>query len=148
MPEHVENYVDLFSGITGREVTKEDLIVMSERVYNFQRVFNLRMGFGTAPARRDPLPLGRAGDRRGIREPRRALRQAVAREGRHRSDRHDHPGRRSPRCAAYREDQYQSLIDAVYKRRGWTPDGVPTLETLRKLEIDFPEVVEVVKANL
>jgi aldehyde:ferredoxin oxidoreductase len=48
----------------------------------------------------------------------------------------------------YREDQYQRLIDAVYARRGWTPDGVPTLETLRKLEIDFPEVVEVVKANL
>ena len=42
----------------------------------------------------------------------------------------------------------EALIDAVYERRGWTPDGVPTLETLKKLEIDFPEVVEVVKANL
>ncbi len=48
----------------------------------------------------------------------------------------------------YREAQYESLLDAVYKRRGWTPNGVPTLETLRKLEIDFPEVVEVVKEKL
>ena len=37
--------------------------------------------------------------------------------------------------------------DAVYKRRGWTADGVPTLETLRRLEIDFPEVVKVVQGK-
>ncbi len=48
----------------------------------------------------------------------------------------------------YREEMYSRLQDAVYKRRGWTPNGVPTLETLKRLEIDFPEVVEVVKAKL
>jgi aldehyde:ferredoxin oxidoreductase len=48
----------------------------------------------------------------------------------------------------YREDQYEQLIDAVYKRRGWTPQGVPTLETLKRLKIDFPEVVEVVQSHL
>jgi aldehyde:ferredoxin oxidoreductase len=45
---------------------------------------------------------------------------------------------------AYREEQYEKLIDAVYKRRGWTPNGIPTLETLRRLHIDFPDVVELV----
>jgi aldehyde:ferredoxin oxidoreductase len=40
------------------------------------------------------------------------------------------------------------LTVAAYVCRGWTPNGVPTLETLRKLEIDFPEVVEVVKGKL
>ena len=49
---------------------------------------------------------------------------------------------------AYREDQYEKLTDAVYKRRGWTADGVPTVETLRQLGIDFAEVVEVVKLHL
>ena len=49
---------------------------------------------------------------------------------------------------AYREDQYERLTDAVYARRGWTPDGVPTVEKLRELGIDFPEVVEVVKPYL
>jgi aldehyde:ferredoxin oxidoreductase len=48
----------------------------------------------------------------------------------------------------YREEQYEGLIDAVYKRRGWTPQGVPTLETLQRLKIDFPAVVEVVKPYL
>jgi aldehyde:ferredoxin oxidoreductase len=48
----------------------------------------------------------------------------------------------------YREDQYEKLVDAVYKRRGWTPQGVPTLKTLQRLKVDFTEVVEVVKSHL
>ena len=48
---------------------------------------------------------------------------------------------------AYREDRYSKLCDAVYKRRGWTTDGVPTVETLKKLGIDFPELVELVQRH-
>ena len=48
----------------------------------------------------------------------------------------------------YRESQYEKLVDAVYKRRGWNENGIPTLETLKKLEIDFPEVMEVVEKYL
>jgi aldehyde:ferredoxin oxidoreductase len=48
----------------------------------------------------------------------------------------------------YREDQYDKLCDAVYKRRGWNQDGIPTVETLKRLRIDFPEVVEVVENAL
>jgi aldehyde:ferredoxin oxidoreductase len=48
---------------------------------------------------------------------------------------------------AYREDRYQKLVDAVYKRRGWTRNGVPTMAKVKELGIDFPEVVEVVKAH-
>ena len=37
----------------------------------------------------------------------------------------------------------QLLLDAVYKRRGWTKDGIPTLAHVRKLGIDkVPGVVE------
>jgi aldehyde:ferredoxin oxidoreductase len=39
-------------------------------------------------------------------------------------------------------------MDTVYKRRGWTPNAVPTIEKLKELGIDFPEVVEVVKKHL
>ncbi len=147
VPEHVENYVNLFSGITGVEATKEDLITMSERVYNFQRVFNLRMGSGKR--QHDAIPYRSAGP-------------VTVEEYESRVERYDKQlrekagidptGMTTPEKVAamrrYREAQYESLIDAVYARRGWTPDGVPTLETLKKLEIDFPEVVEVVKANL
>ncbi|MCK4308352.1 MAG: aldehyde:ferredoxin oxidoreductase, partial [Candidatus Atribacteria bacterium] len=45
----------------------------------------------------------------------------------------------------YREEQYQMLCDAVYKRRGWDSNGVPTLGTIKKLKIDFPEIMELVK---
>jgi aldehyde:ferredoxin oxidoreductase len=48
----------------------------------------------------------------------------------------------------YREDQYEKLLDAVYKRRGWTSQGVPTRETLKRLKIDYPAVVEVVDKHL
>lgn len=147
VPEHVENYVALFSGITGQEVTKEDLILMSERVYNFQRVFNLRMGSGLRA--HDAIPYRSAGP-------------VTVEEYESRAERYDRQLREKvgidptgmttqEKMAAlrkYREAQYESLVDAVYARRGWTRNGVPTLETLRRLEIDFPEVVEVVKAKL
>jgi aldehyde:ferredoxin oxidoreductase len=44
--KHVQWYAEYFSSVTGRESSPDDLIRMSEAVYNFQRLFNLRMGFG------------------------------------------------------------------------------------------------------
>ena len=44
--KHVEWYVDYFSAVTGIHVNPDELIKMSEKVYNFQRIFNLRQGFG------------------------------------------------------------------------------------------------------
>lgn len=46
-----------------------------------------------------------------------------------------------------REQQYEELKDAVYDRRGWTRDGIPTVATVKRLGIDFPEVVEVLKVQ-
>ena len=46
---------------------------------------------------------------------------------------------------AYREDRYEQLKDAVYRRRGWNDNGVPRLDYLKKIGMDLPEVVEVVK---
>ncbi len=31
------------------------------------------------------------------------------------------------------------------KRRGWNERGIPTLENLRRLEIDLPEVVAIIE---
>jgi aldehyde:ferredoxin oxidoreductase len=45
----------------------------------------------------------------------------------------------------YREDQYEKLVDAVYKRRGWNSNGVPTIGFLKRIGMDLPEVIEVVK---
>ena len=46
-----------------------------------------------------------------------------------------------------REERYEQLKDAVYERRGWTNDGIPTLDTVRRLGIDLPDVLEVLKAH-
>ena len=45
---------------------------------------------------------------------------------------------------AYRESQYEQLVDAVYKRRGWTNNGVPKVEKLKSIGMDLPEVLELV----
>ena len=37
---------------------------------------------------------------------------------------------------------------AVYKRRGWNKNGIPTLETAHRLGIDYPDVVELLKKHL
>jgi aldehyde:ferredoxin oxidoreductase len=146
VPEHVENYVNLFVGVTGRDDVKrgEDLIEMSEAVYNFQRVFNLRMGSGRR--QHDAIPYRSAGP-------------VTVEEYQSRQERYDtqlaelvgvdpvgmSTAEKVAKLRAYREDQYDRLCDAVYKRRGWTQDGIPTLETLKRLRIDFPEVVAVVE---
>ena len=47
----------------------------------------------------------------------------------------------------HREGQYEKLIDAVYKRRGWDTNGIPTLDTVRDLGIDYPDVVELIERH-
>jgi len=147
VPEHVENYVNLFVGTTGRQATKEDLITMSEGVYNFQRVFNVRMGSGLRE--QDAIPY-------------RAMGPVTREEYESRAERYDRQltelvgidpvglnvDEKVAALREYREDQYEQLLDAVYKRRGWTAQGVPTLATLQRLKIDFPELIEVVEPYL
>jgi aldehyde:ferredoxin oxidoreductase len=48
----------------------------------------------------------------------------------------------------YRYDQYEQLTDAVYKRRGWTMNGVPTKEKMQQLGMDLPEVLEVIEKHM
>jgi aldehyde:ferredoxin oxidoreductase len=148
VPEHVQNYVELFAGVTGRTDIKtgEDLIRMSEVVYNFQRIFNLKMGLGTRE--HDAIPYRSVGPVTDV-------------EYESRAERYDQQlseladidpagmSTEEKRLALrrYREDQYEKLIDAVYKRRGWNENGIPTLEQVRELGIEFPEVVELIKEH-
>jgi aldehyde:ferredoxin oxidoreductase len=146
VPEHVQNYCDLFSGITGVEVTPDDLILQSERVYNFQRVFNRRMGFGQR--KHDVIPY-------------RSMGPVTKEEYESRAERYDAQLREKvgidptgmsiekkvEALRNYREAQYETLCAAVYHRRGWTKDGVPTIAILKRLGIDFPEVIAVVRPD-
>jgi aldehyde:ferredoxin oxidoreductase len=144
--KHVQWYAEYFSAVTGRESTPDDLIRMSEAVYNFQRIFNLRMGFGRRA--HDSLPY-------------RAVGPVTELEYESRAERYDQQlaetyqvaiaGKSTSEKVAllrrFREQQYEKLKDAVYHRRGWTSDGIPTLATVKRLGIDFPEVVALLQAN-
>lgn len=143
VPEHVENYVEIYKAVTGKDFSKEELITMSERVYNYQRAFNLRRGYGV---------------RKYDAQPYRAAGPVTVEEYESRVERYDKQmkeligvdpkGKTTEEKMAitreYRENQYEKLLDAVYKRRGWTKNGVPTLSHLKEIGMDLPEIVEVV----
>jgi len=144
VPEHVDNYVTIYKAVTGKPFDKYRMIEDSERVYNFQRIFNIRRGYGT---------------REFDKQPYRAAGPVTVEEYESRADRYDNQmkdiigidpeGKSSEEKVAitreYREAQYEKLLDAVYKRRGWNKNGIPTIEHLKKIGMDLPEVLEVVK---
>lgn len=147
IPEHVENYIDICNGVTGKSIDKQTMIRESERVYNFQRVFNIRMGKGL---------------RENDRVPYRSMGPVTKEEYISRAERYDNQlkellgydvigesiDKKMKVLREHREDQYEKLTDAVYKRRGWTNKGVPTIEHLKNIGMDLPEVLEVVKGYL
>ena len=144
--KHVQWYAEYFSAVTGRQTTPEGLISMSEAVYNFQRIFNLKMGFGRRE--HDDIPY-------------RAVGPVLAVEYESRQERYDKQlvelykveiedkstAEKIALLRRFREEQYEKLKDAVYKRRGWTQNGIPTIETVKRLGIDFPEVLELLKSH-
>jgi len=144
VPEHVDNYVTIYNAVTGNNIDKHELIRQSEKVYNFQRIFNIRKGYGL---RKDDA------------QPYRAAGPVTVEEYISRQERYDKQlkeligidpeGKTIEEKIAitrkYREDRYEQLLDAVYKRRGWNKDGVPTIEHLKKIGMDLPELIEVVE---
>ena len=137
---HVESYAKFFNAVTGKTVTPDDLILMSERVYNFQRVFNLRLGFGKRE--HDAIPY-------------RAVGPVTVEEYESRMERYDKQleskfgydirgkttGEKLLALRKYRKAEYEKLKDSVYSRRGWDERGVPTVGKVKELGIDFPDVV-------
>ena len=101
VPEHVaELRRDLHRHHRRDASTKEELILQSERVYNFQRVFNLRLGHGKRAEDYPPYrAMGPVTSRR-VRVARRALRQADEGEDRHRSRGQEHRGKDQAYCAS------------------------------------------------
>ena len=143
VPEHVDNYVAIYKAVTGNDFDKEELIRQSERVYNFQRIFDIRCGKGL-----------RANDA----QPYRAAGPVTEEEYLSRQERYDgqlvdllslDPSKMSLKekmtaTRNYRENRYEQLLDAVYARRGWNKNGVPTIAHLKNLGMDLPELMAVV----
>ncbi len=147
IPDHVRNYMRAVEGMTGiQNMTEEKMLEQSARVYNLQRVMSVMLGYGTRE--HDAVPY-------------RAVGPVTVEEYESRQDRYDKqlkeilkidPEGKSTEekvrlLRKHREEQYEILIDNVYKRRGWNNNGVPTIERLKELKIDLPELVEIVKPH-
>ena len=144
--KHLQWYADYFSAVTGRSSAPEDLVAMSEVVYNFQRIFNLKMGFGTRA--HDALPYRAVGPVTELEYESRAERYDTQLQEKYKVDvEGKDTAEKMATLRRLREEQYEKLQDAVYERRGWTDEGIPTVATVKRLGIDFDEVLEVLKAN-
>jgi len=103
----LDHYAPVLQAITGVDRSWEDLLAISERVWNLTRLYWMRevAGFGrdwdAPPARfyRDP---------------------AVG-------------GTTSGRKAEW--ESVQQLLDEYYRQRGWDKQGLPTAETLDRLQL-------------
>ena len=144
VPEHVDNYITIYKAVTGKPFDKKEMINQSERVYNYQRVFNIRRGYGLR--KQDAQPYRAAGPV--------TTEEYISRQERYDKQMKeligiDPEGKTVEEKVAitrkYREDRYEQLLDAVYFRRGWTKNGVPKLEHLKKIGMDLPEVIDIVK---
>ena len=147
VPGHVQNYLDVYEGVLGKRHNEASMLLESERVYTFQRVFILRMGSGQ---RKHDIP------------PSRSLGPITVSEYLSREQRYDKqlkeiigidPVGKSTEekidmVMNYRKEQFGLLVDAVYKRRGWTPNGIPKLEKLIEIGMDLPELVSTVRPYL
>ena len=100
-----EHYPRMINAVTGWDLSLEDVERIGERIWNLERAFNVREGVGRG---QDVLP-------------HRVMHEPVP-EGMHQ-------GMHCP------PDELGGMLDDYYALRGWTPDGVPTPERLRALEL-------------
>jgi len=150
VPEHVQNYVELQNAITGWNIDKEELILQSERCYNWQRAMNVWMGRGCRDD--DWIPY-------------RSMGPVTKMEYLSRMERYDEQlieilgiskneldnmelEKKMKMLYDFKQDQYQKLTDAVYFRRGWTPNGVPTPQKMRQLGLDDQKMLKMLQKKI
>jgi len=103
-----EEWANLIHYATGMKFSKEELMVVGERIYTMERMLNIREGFSrkddTLPERyfKEPTPLG----------------LPIAR------------GKKIDR------EKFEKMLDEYYALHGWDENGVPTGEALKKLSLD------------
>ena len=98
---------EMINAVTGWDMTVEELVDVGRRRLNLFRVFNAREGLGRKD---DKLP--------------KKFFKALEGEG--------------PTAGiALTHEEIDSAIDHYYKLAGWTADGVPTPETLKKHDIEW-----------
>ena len=108
---------DLAAGLSalwGQEISGEELLTAGERIVNLERLYNVRLGLSRAddrlPSRFTAEPLEVCAFTRG----------EAATEPVHTGLLRD----------------FEGMLDRYYRLRGWDGDGIPTMETLRRLGLE------------
>jgi len=105
--KEMEDMAKLYSLVTGFEMTPDELKLAGERINNVGRLFNIREGLGRKD---DTLPY-------------KVMHLPIPDEG--------------PSKGAYvTQAELDLLLDDYYEARGWTKEGVPTVEKLKELGMD------------
>jgi aldehyde:ferredoxin oxidoreductase len=97
----------LYSLVTGVEMTPEELKRCGERIQNAARLFNIREGLGRKD---DTLPW-------------KVMHEPIPDDG-------------PSKGAMVTQAELDLLLDDYYEARGWTKQGVPTMEKLRELGME------------
>ncbi len=147
VPEHVQNYVDYQNAVTGWNISKEDLILQSERCYNWQRAMNVWMGRGKR--KDDWIPYRSMGPVTEVEYMSRIDRYdniLIEKLGLSKKDIEKIELKEKMKLLYdYRQNQYQKLADAVYFRRGWTPNGIPTPQKMKQLGLNDPKMLKILQ---
>lgn len=113
----IEDMARLYTLVTGIEMTPEELQRSGERINNVARIFNIREGLGRKD---DTLPW-------------KVMNQPITDEG--------------PAKGAYvSQKELDLLLDDYYEARGWTEEGIPTIEKLKELAMD--DLISIVEQKL
>jgi len=102
-----ETFAEVINAITGWGLTLEDVERIGERIFNLERMFNVREG---ERRRQDVLPY------RSMHEPI----PAGPTKGMH--------------CPP---EELDRMLDEYYELRGWSREGIPTARKLRELGLEF-----------
>ena len=115
--KELEDMTKLYTLVTGIEMTPEELKRSGERINNVARLFNIREGLGRKD---DTLPY-------------KVMHLPIQDEG--------------PSKGAYvTQEELDLLLDDYYMARGWTRDGVPTIEKLKELGMD--DLIPIVEGKI
>lgn len=101
----LEGFAEFNNAVTGYEMSHGDIITMGERIYNLQKMFNLREGM----------------DRKDDRLPHRLTHEPIPKG--------------VSKGAVVTDEELQSMLNEYYLARGWSKNSVPTAGKLATLDL-------------
>jgi aldehyde:ferredoxin oxidoreductase len=135
-PASQEIYADFYNGMLGTDLKWEDIFAQTDRDINLQRVLNV-LHYGRETARHDWIPdraIGPTDDDLYEAEAEYNDRDLAERLGKAPDElKGMATGAKRKLLMKCRKEQLRHLIDAYYQERGWSPCGIPTPDTLKKL---------------